>query len=235
MSMQLIQKRSDFVSIGTIILLAVGLLVLFGFGQRVLDKMHLNDTQAIVLIAAMILGGFIPNIAVTPNVSINLGGFVIPVGVCLYLWFTAGTGKERLRSLIATALTGAGIFLLMRLLPDEPDSMWIDPTYTYGLAAGIIAYIFGRSRRGAFIAGTLGMVSANIATDVLNRINGVNQRLVLGGAGAMDAIVFSGIIAVLLAELMGEVLERITRRGQEPQMAFNHGQFVRKEPEQHDQ
>lgn len=222
-------------SIGTIVLLVVGLLILFGFGQRVLDKMRLTDMQAIILIAAMILGGFIPNIAVTPDIAINLGGFVIPVGVCLYLWFTADSGKERLRSLVATALSGASIFLLMNFLPDEPDSMWIDPTYTYGLAGGAIAYIFGRSRRGAFIAGTLGMVAANIAQQVILNMNGVSQRLVLGGAGAMDVIVFSGIIAVLLAELLGEALERITRRGKQPQMAFDHGEFVRKEPDEHEQ
>ena len=235
MSMQLIQKRSDFVSIGTIVLLVTGLLILFGFGQRVLDKMRLNDMQAILLIAAMILGGFLPNIAVTPNIAINLGGFVVPVGVCLYLWFSASSGKERLRSLIATAISGTAIFLLMNFLPDEPDSMWIDPTYTYGLAGGAIAYILGKSRRGAFIAGTLGMVAANIAQQVILNVNGVHQRLVLGGAGATDAIVFSGISAVLLAELFGEVLERIVRRGQEPKMAFDHGEFVRKEQEHHEQ
>lgn len=220
-------------SIGTIVLLVAGLLVLFGFGQRVLDKMHLNDTQAIILIIAMIVGGFLPDIAITNRIAINLGGFAIPAGVCLYLWLTT-SGKERLRSLLATAVTGLSIFLLMRFLPHEPDSMWIDPTYTYGIAAGIIAYIFGRSRRGAFIAGTLGVVSANIAQDMINQMNGISQRLVLGGAGAMDATVFSGIIAVLLAELVGEALERATRGNREPQMAFDHGHFERKDGDPHE-
>lgn len=220
-------------SIGMIVLLVLGLLILFGAGQRVLDKMHLNDLQAIILIIAMIVGGFIPNIPVTDNISLNIGGALIPFGVCVYLWFSAGTAKERIRSLVAAAITGGAIYLLMRFLPDEPDTMWMDPTYAYGLAGGIIAYIFGRSRRGAFIAGVLGMLGANIAQDVVNRMNGVTQRLVLGGAGAMDAVVISGIIAVLLAELIGEIVERATRGHCAPQMAFNHGEFVRKD-DQHE-
>lgn len=232
--MQLIQKRSDFVSIGTIILLVTGLVILFGFGQRVLDKMHLSDMQAIVLIIAMIVGGFLPAIPVTSRVSVNLGGFVIPAGVCLYLWFTADTSREKLRSLVAAALTGVSVFLLMRFLPDEPDAMRFDPTYTYGVAGGVIAYILGKSRRGAFIAGTMGVAGANIAQDLINRANGIGQRLVLGGAGALDAVVFSGIIAVLLAELAGEVLERVTRGQRAPEMAFHHGRFERKDGDAHE-
>ena len=215
-------------SIGMIVLLVVGLLILFGLGQRVLDKMHLNDLQAILIISAMIIGGFLPNIPITETISLNIGGALIPFCVCAYLWFSAGTAKERIRSLIAAAITGGAIYLMMHFLPDEPDAMWIDPTYAYGLAGGIIAYIFGRSRRGAFIAGILGMLGANIAQEVVNRMNGVTQRLVLGGAGAMDAVVISGIVAVLLAELIGEGVERATRGSHEPQKVFNHGEFVGK-------
>lgn len=216
-------------SIGMIVLLVLGLLILFGVGQRVLDKMHLNDAQAIILIIAMIVGGFIPDIPITNTITLNIGGALIPFGVCVYLWFSAGTAKERIRSLVAAAITGGAIYLLMHFLPDEPDTMWMDPTYAYGLAGGVIAYIFGRSRRGAFIAGVLGMLGANIAQAVVNRMNGITQRLALGGAGALDAVVISGIIAVLLAELVGEIWERAARGQHEPQMAFNHGEFVRKD------
>lgn len=221
-------------SIGMIVLLIVGLLLLFGVGQRVLDRMRLTDKQAIALIIAMIVGGFVPNIPLGGNVYVNLGGAVIPIAIGLYLWFTAGTAKERVRSLIATAITGVAVYFLMHWLPDEPEAMWIDPNYAYGIAAGIIAYIFGRSRRGAFIAGVIGMASANIAQSIVNRMNGIDQRLVLGGAGALDAIVFSGLIAVLLAELIGEIVERATRGNRPPEMAFENGHFERKEPKHHE-
>ena len=48
-------------------------------------------------------------------------------------------------------------------------------------------------------------------------MTGTPQRLVLGGAGAYDVIVISGLLAVLLSELVGEILERAARaNGQEP-------------------
>ena len=78
------------------------------------------------------------------------------------------------------------------------------------------------------------MASANIAQSIVNRMNGIDQRLVLGGAGALDAIVFSGLIAVLLAELIGEIVERATRGNRPPEMAFENGHFERKEPGHHE-
>ena len=60
---------------------------------------------------------------------------------------------------------------------------------------------------------------------------GVDQRLVLGGAGAFDVIVMSGLIAVLLSELIGEIFERIKRGRQRPTREFKNGEFVKKEGE----
>ena len=40
---------------------------------------------------------------------------------------------------------------------------------------------------------------------------GVAQVLYLGGAGALDAVVLSGVTAVMLCELFGEIMERMAR------------------------
>ena len=62
------------------------------------------------------------------------------------------------------------------------------------------------------MCGVLGVMLADVAVAVVNWSNGINQRLVLGGAGAFDTIVVSGLLAVLLCELVGEIIERFTRR-----------------------
>ena len=121
------------------------------------------------------------------------------------------------------------VLLLGRFLPDEPEAMVIDPNYIYGVAAGAIAYVLGRSRRCAFISGVVGVMLANLASWGYLRSMGVEQRLVLGGAGGYDVIVLSGLIAVLLAELMGEIIERAKRGRQRPIREFKNGDFVRKE------
>lgn len=214
---------------GLILLVIAGVLVLLGVGQRILDKLRLTDRQALFFIALIIAGGFIPDIPVTSMFAFNIGGALVPLGLCVYLWIKADTTAERVRSIAAALLTGAAVFLLGRLMPDEPEEIIIDPNWMHGLAAGVIGYIFGKSRRGAFIAGVIGVMLAGVANAVLVWNQGIPQRLVLGGAGAFDVIVTSGLIAVLLSELTGEVFERIKRGRQRPMREFRNGEFVRKE------
>ncbi len=45
--------------LGLIILSVLAGLVLFGAAQRVLDRMHLTDTQALVILGVIFLGSFI--------------------------------------------------------------------------------------------------------------------------------------------------------------------------------
>ena len=49
-------------SIGLIILIITGLLVIFGAGQRALDRLRLTDKQALLCIALIIGLGFVPDI-----------------------------------------------------------------------------------------------------------------------------------------------------------------------------
>lgn len=202
-------------SIGMILLTATAILVFFGVAQRVLDKLHLTDRAALVLIALMFFGTLIPNIVIG-NVSISIGGAVIPVGICIYLLIRADTAKERVRAILGSFVTAGIIYALSTLMPDEPEAIVIDPMYLYGIAGGLVAYLLGRSRRGAFVCGVLGVLWADIAVSVVNRMNAIQQQLTLGGAGVFDAMVISGLLGVVLAELIGELIERFVRGNEQP-------------------
>ena len=198
-------------TIGTILLLLTGLLVLFGAGQRALDRLRLTDRQAIAFIVLIIAGGFLPDISITNTFAFNIGGALIPLALSVWLFFKADTSVERARSVVATLVTAVTVYALGRVLPSEPEAMIVDPNYIYGVAAGVIAYLFGRSRRCAFIAGVVGVMLSQAASWLTVLRSGVSQRLVLGGAGGYDVIVISGLLAVMLAELVGEFVERVSR------------------------
>lgn len=198
-------------SVGMVLLTVVAVLVFFGVLQRVLDRMYLTDRMALLLIAAMFIGTLLPNITIG-MVAVNIGGALIPLGVCVYLFCKANETKERVRALIGIAVTAAVVYGLSVLLPDEPEQMWIDPNWLYGLSGGAVAWLLGRSRRCAFICGVTGVILADIVTAVINWSKGIDQQLVLGGAGIGDTAVISGVVAVLLAELLGELIERIARK-----------------------
>ena len=202
-------------SIGMILLTATAILVFFGVTQRVLDKLRLTDRAALVLIALMFFGTLIPNVVIG-SVAISIGGAVIPAGICIYLLIRAGTSKERVRAILGSVVSAGVIYALSALMPDEPEAIVIDPLYLYGLVGGLVAYLLGRSRRGAFICGVFGVLLADIAVSVVNRLNGIDQQLVLGGAGVFDAVVISGLLGVILSELIGELIERFVRGNEQP-------------------
>ena len=201
-------------SLGMILLVVLALLILFGVLQRVLDRMGLTDRQALLCVAAIFIGGWLPDLNLG-TVTLNWGGAIVPLAVCVYLFFHAGTGMERGRCLLASLLTAAAVYAIGVFFPADPVTMPFDPMILYGLCGGIIAWLLGRSRRSAFVAGILGVILADAAIGIVNWRNGVAQTVRLGGAGALDAVVLSGVTAVLLCELVGEVMERIARgRGQ---------------------
>lgn len=216
-------------TIGMILLIIVAILILLGVGQRILDRLHLNDKLALLFIALIIGLGFVPDIRVTPVFAFNLGGAVVPLALCIYLFIKADTAWERWRCILASLATGAAIFAIGWFAPDEPETITVDPIILYGLAAGLIAYIFGRSRRCAFIAGVIGMMLSNTANAIYVWSKGVDQDFILGGAGALDGIVVAGLVGVLLAELLGEIIERMKRGTQRPTRIFRNGEFVKEE------
>ncbi|MGI6552768.1 MAG: DUF1614 domain-containing protein [Clostridia bacterium] len=201
--------------IGTILLIIISILIYFGLAHRVLDRLQLSDKTALIIIAAIIAGSFIdiPLLQAPLNLSVNVGGALVPVGLAIYLLIKAGSTKEWIRALIATTITGLTIFLVNTYLlaadPWETGRDFLDPLYTYPLIAASIGYLAGRSRRSSFIAATLGVISLDVIDFLrLLRAN-IPGRVAIGGAGAFDAIILAGIAAVLLAEIVGESRERL--------------------------
>lgn len=215
-------------SIGMILLIVVAVLVFMGLGQTVLDRLRLSDKAAIGIIIAIALSTiFIPNIEINEMVSINIGGFVIPVGLAIYLLVKVETSKERNRAIIGSLVAGGVIYIVQRyLLPAEPEALPIDPNYVYPVIGAIIAYALGRSRRGAFVAGVLGIVITDLIQLILNAVNNIPAPTQFGGAGGVDTTVITGILAVLIAEIFGETREKLQGGTEKKELHFDKGHFV---------
>lgn len=198
-------------SIGMILLIVVAVLTLFGLTQRVFDRMKLNDKMALVFVAAMFVGGIIPDIQITDNISFNIGGALIPLALCVYLFVKSERAVEKWRSIIASIVTGGAVYGLLRVLPAEPESIVFDPNYVCGVAAAIIAYVLGRSRRCAFIAAVVGSLLSSIINAIVQAAQGLPYTLALGGGGFFDTVVLSGILAVVICEVVGEIWERAVK------------------------
>lgn len=197
---------------GLLILFALSALIFFGLAHRVLDRMRLTDTQALVFLGLMVAGSFVdlPLTRGEVSLSVNVGGALVPLGLAIYLLTRADSSKERLRAIAAAAATAFAIRLIGSFSTfDPPQTNIIDPLWLTALVGGVLGYLAGRSRRAAFIAGTLGVVLSDLVHAIQVTLGGIRSDVSIGGAGVFDAVVVAGVIAVLFAELFGETRERL--------------------------
>jgi uncharacterized membrane protein len=207
------------VTVGLILLLVVSVLIFLGLAHRVLDRMRLNDRQALVAVLSILIGGFIdiPVFRGLWTVSVNLGGSVIPVIIAIYVLSRADTQTEARRGVLSAVATGAALLAISKIFTFEEGRTIIDPIYVFGLVAGVIAYLLGRSRRAAFAGAVLGVVFLDIAHLVEVIIRRLPSTVNIGGAGAFDAVIIAGLIAVGFAEIFGETMERLQTLPDEPE------------------
>lgn len=200
--------------LGLIILFALAALILFGAAHRALDRMHLTDTQALAVLGLIFVGSFVdvPLTRGRTEISINVGGALIPALLAFYVLARAGTSAERLRAGVASLLTVGVIWGVARLTDFGPHGgapMVLDPLWLFALVGGAVAYLLGRSRRAAFVAGVLGVILFQLADVIMHSGAGRAASLALGGGGFFDAVVLSGVVSVGLAEVVGETRERL--------------------------
>ena len=178
------------------------LLIIFGVGQRILDDLRLSDKAALIILFAICIGIVIPPIWIGEYFCFSIGGFLIPLALSIYLLFSCGK-RDLLRALIGTVLVAAIIYLLEWILPADPETVVIDNMYIYGVVAGVIAYLLGRSRRNAFVSCLFGITLAQLVQWIINWTQGVKTILGLGIGGAFSTYVVAIIISVAVSEFIG--------------------------------
>lgn len=207
------------VPVGTAILAIVAVLIFTGVLHRVLDRMRLNDRTALLIVLAIAAGSYLefPLVRGPITVSVNVGGALVPIAVAVWLTATSDRSEERVRAVVGVLSTGTVIWLLSKII--SPDEQWmsVSPYLVYGLAAGVIAAVSGRSRRMAFVSGLGGYVLSDLLHWVELTVRRYPGTVALGGGGTFDATVLAAVLAVLFVEVLGEVREKLvkTREGSE--------------------
>ena len=129
-------------------------------------------------------------------IALNIGGCVIPVGLCLY--FISLQLIEPAKLLLALlAITGLS-YNFSRLIPGVGVAM---PIFIAPLASATVALILDPEHAAhlAYISGVLGVL---LGADILrlNNIVSLGAPVAsIGGAGTFDGIFLTGILAALLA------------------------------------
>jgi uncharacterized membrane protein len=188
-------------------------LVSFSFGE-----LGLSSNTAFLIIVAMLAGSLI-NIPITrrrvtyaaprtmrgffagpqttwSGIAINLGGAIIPFGLCLYLLtIVPSLWQVGLATLIMALVSRA----IARVVPGRGIVL---PVFVPPIVSALLAILIARDFAApcAYIAGTMGTL---IGADLLNlpRMRNTPGMLSIGGAGLFDGIFLVGIVAVFLTAL----------------------------------
>ena len=202
-----------FLSLPVILALFFLNVLTFSFGE-----LGLGPQSAFALILAMLIGSLI-NIPLTRHrvaykvpstmrglfeppppaysgIALNLGGAIIPLGLCIYL----GTLVPSLVQVaIATAVMAAVSKALSRVVPGRGIVL---PVFVPPVLSALLALLLAPAFAApcAYIAGTMGVL---IGADLFNlhRLRGFPGMVSIGGAGVFDGIFLVGIVAVLLTAL----------------------------------
>ena len=196
-------------SVSLIILSIIILLIMFGVGQRILDSLRLSDKQALVILVAICIGIIIPPIWIGPYFCFSIGGFLIPLGVSIYMLISCGWSRDLLRAFLGTIIVAGLIYGLEWILPADPEEMLIDNMYIYGIVAGLVAYGLGRSRRNAFISCLFGITLSQLVQWIVNFAMKTPSILGLGVGGAFSTYIVAIIIAVALSEFIGRCFQMV--------------------------
>lgn len=132
-------------------------------------------------------------------IAVNVGGAVIPVILSLYLLVK---NRLYLKSLLAV---GVVTVIVHRMAYPVPGVGIATPSFVPPLVTAIAALIISRQQAAplAYIAGSMGTL---IGADLLNlgKVQGLGAPIAsIGGAGKFDGIFLTGIVAVLIASMVG--------------------------------
>lgn len=196
-------------SVSLWIVLIIIVLVMFGVGQRILDDLRLSDKAALIILVAICIGLVIPPIWVGKYFCFSIGGFLIPLALSIYLLISCGT-RDLVRAIVGTIIVAGIIYGLEWLLPANPEDVVMDNMYIYGIVAGVVAYVLGRSRRNAFVSCLFGITLAQLVQWIVNLCTNQKSILGLGVGGAFSTYIVAIIISVAVSEFIGRCIESAT-------------------------
>jgi len=158
-----------------------------------LVKMGISPAVATLIFFLSIIGSLIniPLLSGNQNIAINVGGAIIPLLLCIYLF----PKVPILKTIIAVMISA----LIMNKMAQPIPMVGVTiPMFIPPLVAVLLGFIFSPRNPTpvAYIAGVLGVL---IGADLMNlsQVTGAGM-MSIGGAGVYDGIFLVGIISALI-------------------------------------
>ena len=196
---------------GTAWLIAVLVLIAFGWGTVFLQSWRLSRQAAVFGLALLIVAS-LWNITVASQPSllvINAGGAILPL--VFFAWFASKMEKNMLPEiLLATA--GGSVLLLwgMELIPQlQLSVLALPPGYIYGLTSAALAWGMVQNEKARFLTAILSVVVADGTRFLLLALHPDGTVGWWGGNITFDSLVVAGLSAFILEQVQSWLKLRI--------------------------
>ncbi|MBS1412108.1 MAG: hypothetical protein HPZ00_02190 [Christensenellaceae bacterium] len=189
---------------GISIIAAMAVLLLFGVGEKTAKRLSLNKTLAILLLLVTAAGLLIPDIRIGSALVINLGGFLFPLIVAVYIFAKARPGQIG-HGLICALAVAAVMLAASYFISPVPEGIIAEPGLLYGVIAGLTAFIAGFNSVSALGGLLSGLVLWDVALGLLYRYYyALNVPVELGMYSFGDTLALAFIICAFLTSLTAE-------------------------------
>lgn len=198
--------------LGLDLLLVMGTLVIFGATKKLLKNMQVPRWLVLVFIAAALIGSFIAPIQLTDNFLFSIGGALVPLAFCTYLFITIRGSRRKVWTLCAAVLTAVGIFVLNRLVIQETDIAFIEPMYFSAFFAALVANILCKNIKSVLTCAISGTLFSGLIGFFEEGITGGYAYLGWGSFFEFDCIMIAAFGSMLIARAMMLAQSIVQRR-----------------------
>jgi len=187
-------------TIGLIVLGVVSVLIFFGLLERFFVKMGVKSWLAFLLVLALVIGAIIPDITIGSFLSVNIGGFVVPLVIMVMLLAMMKSRPEVFRTIVSLIAVAAVAITARMLIEPLNAGLIMASSLIIGFVGGTAAFLAGQTRLSTLAAAMGGIILGDIITGLMYRFMGGVTTVALGSYGVFDSVVVAGVFGMLLCE-----------------------------------
>lgn len=196
---------------GISIIAVMAVLLLFGVGEKTAKRLALNKTLGILLLLVTAVGLLIPDITLGNALVINLGGFVFPLIIAVYIFAKARPGEIG-HGLICALAVCLVMLAASYFISPVPAGIISEPGLLYGVIAGITAFIAGFNSVSALGGLLAGLILWDVSLGLIYRFYyTLNVPVELGMYSFGDTLALAFIICAFLASVIAERMPKKSR------------------------
>ncbi len=186
-------------TMGLILLGIMMISLLFSWGQTSYRGLGLPAWGAFVAVLALGIGIIVPSVRFSSVLTMNVGGFILPVIAMLLLIVPMVRSSSVWMGIVGMLAVTAATVGLLFVMPIGSAGFRVLTAITIGLVVGAIAFIIGRHRSAAVFAVMGGVTLGNLIYALLQYFVLDAVNIALGTSVIYNSIFLGTIFALALA------------------------------------